>query len=158
SFNVCNYTLATLAACLARELGELLSNENSGIGFAVGAAAAVVVFVAVNHWVLATMLHYARGHSMRQTGLFSLESLSTDLILATLGVAFTVFWNVNPWLIPFAIAPLLLIHRALSVPQLKAEARVDPKTGLFNARYFSSALSEELARAGRFDRPMSLLM
>ena len=54
------------------------------------------------------------------------------------------FWTGNPWLVPFAIAPLLLIHRALSVPQLQAEARVDPKTGLFNARYFASALSEEL--------------
>jgi diguanylate cyclase (GGDEF)-like protein/putative nucleotidyltransferase with HDIG domain len=158
SFNVCNYTLATLAACAAAELGEKLDAFDRDLGFAVGSAAAVLAFVAVNHWLLATMLHYARGHSIRQTRLFSFESLSTDLILATLGVAFTVFWHMNPWLIPFAIAPLLLIHRALSVPQLKAEARVDPKTGLFNARYFSTALSEELARAGRFERPMSLMM
>ena len=53
---------------------------------------------------------------------------------------------------------MLLIHRALSVPQLQAEARVDPKTGLFNARYFASALTEELGRAQRFERPLSLIM
>src|SRR5205823_6763574 len=41
---------------------------------------------------------------------------------------------------------------------LQAEARVDPKTGLFNARYFASALGEELGRATRFERPMSLIM
>jgi hypothetical protein len=40
-------------------------------------------------------------------------------------------------LIPFAVAPLLLIHRSLSVPQLQEEARVDAKTGLFNARHFA---------------------
>ena len=39
----------------------------------------------------------------------------------------------------------------LSVPALQEEARVDPKTGLFNARYFARALNEELARASRFD-------
>src|SRR5881296_695392 len=64
----------------------------------------------------------------------------------------------NPWLIPFVVAPLVLIHRSLSVPQLQAEARVDPKTGLFNARHFAAALAEELGRAQRFERPMSLIM
>ena len=53
---------------------------------------------------------------------------------------------------------MLLIHRSLAVPALEEEARVDPKTGLFNARHFASALSEELGRATRFDRPLSLIM
>ena len=44
------------------------------------------------------------------------------------------------------------------MPQLQAEARVDPKTGLFNARHFAAALTEELGRAQRFERPMSLIM
>src|SRR6266545_1103754 len=67
-------------------------------------------------------------------------------------------WQTNPWLIPFAVAPLILVHRSLAVPQLQAEARVDPKTGLFNARHFAAALSEEIGRAQRFERPMSLIM
>ena len=75
-----------------------------------------------------------------------------------LGVALATFWTWNPWLIPVALSPLLVLHRSLSVPQLQAEARVDPKTGLFNARYFATALNEELARAARFNRPMSLIM
>ena len=44
------------------------------------------------------------------------------------------------------------------MPALQAEARVDPKTGLFNARYFATALTEELGRAERFERPLSLIM
>ena len=107
---------------------------------------------------MAPMLHLARGHSLRESGLFSFPSLSTDLVLAMLGVAMAAFWVANPWLIPFAVAPLLLIHRSLSVPQLQEEARVDPKTGLFNARHFALALNEELLRAERFERPLSLVM
>ena len=112
----------------------------------------------VNHLLIAPMLHLARGHSLRESGLFSFPSLSTDLVLAMLGVAMAAFWGSNPWLIPFAVAPLLLIHRSLSVPQLQEEARVDPKTGLFNARHFALALNEELLRAERFERPLSLMM
>src|SRR6185503_7037342 len=104
------------------------------------------------------MLHFARGHTLRETGLFELEHLATDLVLAALGVATYAFWEFNPWLIPFAIAPLVLVHRSLAVPQLQAEARIDPKTGLFNARHFAAALSEEIGRAQRFERPMSLIM
>ena len=83
------------------------------------------------------MITLARGHSLREAGVFSFESLSTDFILATLGLAVAAFWHLNPWLIPFAVAPLLLIHRSLAIPQLQAEARVDPKTGLYNARHFA---------------------
>ena len=63
-------------------------------------------------------------------------------MLTGLGVTMFIFWRIDPWMIPFALAPLVLIHRSLSVPQLEAEARVDPKTGLFNARHFAAALAE----------------
>src|SRR5207245_7369716 len=116
------------------------------------------VFVAINHANLAIMLRLARGFSLRETGLFDMENLSTDFVLSALGVATYAFWQTNQWLIPFAVAPLILVHRSLSVPQLQAEARVDPKTGLFNARHFASALAEELGRAERLERPLSLIM
>ena len=79
-------------------------------------------------------------------------------MLTILGVSLAAFWNWNPWLIFAALAPLVVVHRSLSVPQLQAEARVDPKTGLYNARYFATTLAAELARAARFERPMSLIM
>jgi diguanylate cyclase (GGDEF)-like protein/putative nucleotidyltransferase with HDIG domain len=156
-FNICNYTLNGLAAWgavwLVRDLG--LATEPT---MALAGLAACVVFVATNHVLLATMLHFARGHTLRETGLFSGDSLATDLVLAALGVAFASLWRWNPYLLPTAVAPLLLIHRSLSVPALQEEARVDAKTGLFNARHFAAELREELARANRFDRPMSVIM
>jgi diguanylate cyclase (GGDEF)-like protein/putative nucleotidyltransferase with HDIG domain len=156
-FNIANHTLNLLAAWGVMELVRQLDLGRQPTT-ALGGLLACVVFVALNHVLLATMLHYARGHSLRETGLFSADSLSTDLVLAALGVAFASLWNWNPFLLPCAVAPLVLIHRSLSVPALQEEARVDPKTGLFNARFFATALREELARASRLERPMSVVM
>jgi diguanylate cyclase (GGDEF)-like protein/putative nucleotidyltransferase with HDIG domain len=160
TFNICNYTLANLAAWLSFR-AVLDANgliQSADLRLALGGTAAAAVLVAVNHILLAPMLHFFYSHSIRELGIFSFESLSTDLVLAALGVGIATFWDVNPWLIPFAVAPLLLIHRSLSVPQLQEEARVDPKTGLFNARYFADALADELSRAQRFERPLTLIM
>jgi diguanylate cyclase (GGDEF)-like protein/putative nucleotidyltransferase with HDIG domain len=157
SFNICNHTLNGLAAWGAVDLvrGFGWSRQPT---MAVAGLLACVVFVLTNHFLLATMLHFARGHSLRETGLFSGDSLATDLVLAALGVAFASLWRWNPYLLPCTVAPLLLVHRSLSVPALQEEARVDPKTGLFNARHFAAELREELARANRFERPMSVIM
>ncbi len=161
TFNICNYTLATLGAWGGAHVAlrsDGLLPKNPELRLAAAGLVACAIFVGVNHALLAPMLQLARGHSFRDSGLFTFESLSTDLVLAALGVGVATVWRINPWLIPFALAPLVLIHRSLSVPALQAEARVDAKTGLFNARHFAAALSEELARAARFERPVSLIM
>ncbi|MDQ3162074.1 MAG: diguanylate cyclase, partial [Actinomycetota bacterium] len=158
SFNIFNYTLSTLVAWLGAH--ALLGAEgligNDELRFACAGLAACLCFVGLNSTLIAPMLHLGRGQSMRL--LFSVQHFSTEFVFAALGVVLASFWNANPWLIPFAIAPLLLIHRALSVPQLQAEARVDPKTGLFNDRHFATSLDEELGRARRFGRPLSVIM
>jgi diguanylate cyclase (GGDEF)-like protein/putative nucleotidyltransferase with HDIG domain len=159
TFNICNYVLASMAVWfLAHHIMAWGAIANTDLRFAVAGFVCCVVFVAINHTVLALMLHFARGHTLRETGLFEVEAVATDWVLGALGVALFAFWKINPWLIPFAIAPLVLVHRSLAVPQLQAEARVDPKTGLFNARHFAAALAEEIQRAARFERPMSLIM
>jgi diguanylate cyclase (GGDEF)-like protein/putative nucleotidyltransferase with HDIG domain len=160
-FNISNYTLDALAAWgaakLINEHGQSVI-ASSDARFAVAGLAACVVFVSVNHMLVAGILKLGRNHTFRETGLFSAESISIDLVLTILGVSLAAFWNWNPWLIFAALAPLVVVHRSLSVPQLQAEARVDPKTGLYNARYFATTLAAEIARAARFERPMSLIM
>ena len=160
-FNISNYTLDSLAAWGTARLVEdhasgLIANPNAR--FAIAGLAASVAFVAVNHVLVGVILKLGRGHSFGETGLFSAEQLSVDVVLTVLGVSLAAFWDWNPWLIFAALAPLVVVHRSLSVPQLQAEARVDAKTGLYNARYFATALATEIARAARFDRPMSLIM
>src|SRR4029078_8824971 len=134
------------------------SGPAHGSRVALAGLAARVVFVILNHVIVAGMLSLARGHRPSETDLFSVAMLSTELVLAALGIGVAAFWQVHPALIPFALAPLLLIHRSLHVPQLEEQARVDSKTGLFNPRHFTSVLTEELARAERFERPASLIM
>jgi diguanylate cyclase (GGDEF)-like protein len=158
TFNIANYTLAAIGASVAARV--LLGAQGAGAdsrtlaaGLAAGAA-----FVLLNHGVLACMLRVARGHSLRQSGLFTPESLTTDFVLALTGLGLAAWWNVNPWFLPVAIAPLLIIHRALSIPTLRAEARRDPKTGLYNAGYLNSVLASEMDRAVRFARPLSVIV
>ena len=160
TFNISNYTLDTLAAW---GVAQLVSDHApawlaDGRRAAVTGLAACVVFIGLNHALMAGMLYLGRGHRPSQTGLFSPAMLSTEFVLASLGIGVAAFWHANQALIPFALAPLLLIHRALHVPHLEEQARIDAKTGLFNARHFAAVLTDELARAQRFDRPASLIM
>ena len=161
TFNIANYTLSGLAAhqafafVLASADGVV---TNGDLLYFVAGLAAAVSFVIVNHFVLAMVLKFARGHSLLQTGLFTLQSLSTDFVLALLGVVVATLWQENPWLVALALAPLVLIHRTLALPKLEAEARQDPKTELFNARYFSKLLEDALERARRDGSPVSLLV
>src|SRR3989454_5068942 len=160
TFNICIFVLASMAVWFVAKELFLRSNlvDNHALRFATAGLIACVVFVAINHLLLAVLLHFARGHTLKETGLFDIENLSTDFVLAALGVATYAFWETNQWLIPFAVAPLVLVHRSLAVPQLQAEARIAQKTGLFNAGHCAAALSEEIGRARRFERPLSLIM
>ncbi len=162
TFNIANYALAGLAAQVAFVYVESYEGAWS-VGdprlryFAAGVAAGVA-FVAVNHVLLACVLKFARGHSLQGTGLFTIQSVSTDLVLALLGVVLAAVWLDNPWLVPLVLAPLVLVHRTLALPKLEAEARQDPKTELFNARHFSELLDAALERAARDGEPLSLLI
>ena len=116
----------------------------------------MIVYVVLNNGSFAVILHLARGHSPRD--ILNPQTLSADAALACLGIAFAHFWQVDAWLLPFAIAPLALLHAALHLPQLREEARMDSKTGLANARHFMETLKEELTRARRFSRPLSVIV
>ena len=158
-FNIANTALAMIAAGAAFHAlsGHDVAREPAG-KYALAGLAAIAVFVVVNHVLLARMISLASSRSMFATGLFSFESLSTDLGLAALGVGVAAFWSVNGWLIFFVLGPLLIIHRALYVPQLRELAQADVKTGLMNAKEFEHAVDMEVARAERMRTPFSILM
>ena len=110
TFNIANFTLSGLAAWLAVDA----IGQDGDLRFAVSGVAAAVVFVGVNHVLLAVILRLGRGHSFAETGLFSASSLGIELAIAGLGLAVGAFAIDNPWLIPAVIAPLALAHRSLS--------------------------------------------
>ena len=159
TFNICNYVISVLACWAVAHLGlRFAPSLQGGVSLGVVGLVAAATFILLNHLMLAEMLRRARGHSYRESGLFRFENFAADLMVAALGVCLAGVWVRAPGLVAFAIAPLILIHRSLSVPRLEAEARLDPKTGLYNARHLEAALHEEIERAERFDRPFSVLV
>jgi diguanylate cyclase (GGDEF)-like protein len=160
TFNIANYTCAAAGASFVVRgvLGPGRDFDGRIGPLAVTGATAAVVFVLVNHVLLAQMLRLARGKSYRESGLFTFASLSTELVLALLGAGTAAVWILAPPLVPFVLAPLVVVHRSLELPSLQMAARLDAKTELFNARYFASALAAELERANRFGRPLSIVL
>jgi PAS domain S-box-containing protein len=115
TFNVANYTSAALAAWGVARLVSDGAPGSAQLRFALTGAAASIVWILVNHLLLATMLRLARGTSYRESGLFSPKTMAMDLVVASLGVALASFWRSNPWLTPAVIAPLVVSHRSLSI-------------------------------------------
>jgi PAS domain S-box-containing protein len=68
------------------------------------------------------MLRFARGHSFRESGLFSPIGLGLELTIGLMGVAIAGFVELNAWLTPALLAPLLLAHRSLSTVALLRES------------------------------------
>ncbi|HBY94215.1 MAG: GGDEF domain-containing protein [Ardenticatenaceae bacterium] len=124
----------------------------------VAITAAALTYVIVNHILAGRHLVLARGVTWRESGVLGTENLLTDFVLLYLGFVVAVHWTLMPWLVLPALAPLVLMYRALSVPRLKREAQTDGKTGLWNARHFTSLFTVELERARRFQRPLTLII
>jgi diguanylate cyclase (GGDEF)-like protein len=156
-FNISNYAVDALATWLVFDVLRAKFGD-SGLALLAAGVAGSVTFVLLNHWLLAVMLRLARGHSLRRTRLFELGTLTTDFVLSLFGVAVAQVWVSDLWAVPLIVAPLLLLRRALMIPRLEAEARRDPKTRLFNARHLEVTLAEELERAARLERPLSLIV
>ena len=117
-FNIANYVLSALAAwSVAHSIGGA-----TDVRFALSGLAAATAFVLINHLLLAGMLRLGRGHSFRQSGLFSATGLGIELVLGGLGIAIGAFASFNPWLLPVIVAPLALAHRSLSTVALLRES------------------------------------
>jgi PAS domain S-box-containing protein len=114
AFNVANHTLSVLAAWgAARLIGT--TALDSDLRWASAGVAAALVLVVTDHSALAVMLRLARGRSLRSSGLLAPSALLADFALASLGVVLARFYLSNPYLIPLAVAPLLLIQRSFTL-------------------------------------------
>ena len=157
AFNVANFVLCSMAAGAIFAIGE--STKHSGAGGAVFyAALAGVTFVALNHFLTALVIMWARGVPISRAGTMDWENLGTDLALMSVGALGSLLWLTNPWLVPLCLGPLFLIYRSLLVPSLKEEARTDPKTELANMKHWNQLAQAEVERARRFKRPLSVAL
>ena len=124
----------------------------------VATVSAALTFTWLNHLVIGVVLKLARGQSFAESGVFERLTLIIDFTLFNMGVGVGFIWLVNPYAAWLAAVPLYLIYITLRIPALQRQTQIDPKTGLFNSKHFTQALEKELARAERFDRPLTVVM
>lgn len=145
------------AAAVIRQVTWSVPSEMD-LRWGIAGSAACLVYAALNHLIIGLAVVFIRGVAWRDARSLNIESLATDLVMLLLGQVVAFLWVHNRWLAIPALSPLLLIYRALLVPQLKQEARTDAKTGLLNTRHFRRELETELSRAERTLRPLSIVM
>jgi diguanylate cyclase (GGDEF)-like protein len=151
-FNAANFVGPALAA---RAVFDAVETGGRG-SWTLAALAAIVTFLVVQYAVLATMLRLARGVAVRDT--IRIDCVLIDAGLLSLGALAAALGEQHWSLVLLLLLPLALDYRALAIPSLVEASRIEPKTGLFNVRHLTSVLEQELRRADRFGRPLSLLM
>jgi diguanylate cyclase (GGDEF)-like protein len=160
-FNIANVMLSGLAAWVMRwsfERDGVFVTSSATTWGVIAAAAAAVTFVMVNHALLARMLRLARGHDVSESGLFTLDGLLQDGVVAAVGVG-VAFTLLHSWALAVVLTlPLVLIQRALALPTLREQALTDHKTGLLNSRGIDQPARAEFARSRRLGRPLSVLL
>lgn len=156
-FNVATYviglTLAHVVSQWVNPSGALF--DFSGI---LAVLLAVTLFVVVNHFLVGLVIWLARGQNFRESGIFNFLPLMIDITMFAMGVTVAWVWWISPPGVILILVPLYLIYSTLRMPALERKTEIDPKTEVFNARYFNEALQEELNRATRFKRPLSIIM
>ena len=157
-FNIGVHVLAGSAAGLAHAGLQTSLSLDRPLALALSVVGSALMYVAVNHLLIGYVLVVARGISWHDSGILAPQSLANDLILVCLGGVVAMLWQVNPWLVPLAMAPLVLMYQALTIPLLKQRAEIDARTGLANAHHFGELFAAELNRARRFGRPLAVIM
>ncbi len=125
---------------------------------AAGLITALIIFIFINHLLVGFVIRLARGESFSESGIFDSFPLIMDTTLMAMGAGAALLWSMNPYAVILALIPLYLIYSTIKVPSLQRQAQTDLKTKLFNADYFTHSLESELARADRFDRPLTVVM
>ena len=156
-FNGCNHAFSGLVAWGVVQLVPHHAGH-SGLALTVAGSAATVAYALCAWMLLVSILHFARDLALAEMR----EQLPALLVaeggLGALGIVVAALWRMDAVLVPFAIVPLVLIWSALQISELREEANIDAKTGLYNARHLRGALTSELDRATRYQRPLSLLL
>jgi diguanylate cyclase (GGDEF)-like protein len=144
-------SVATVGAAAIAHAGP----ESAGGSRVAVLAVAGLTYCAITRGLDATYVRLAPDvqPSLRASG-----SPAVELVLAALGIVVASLWRSNPWVIPLALTPLILVRRLQQLPALAHQAETDAKTGLMNMHAFGGALESALSRAREERRPLSLVV
>ena len=156
-FNISCYLIVAQIAILVNTSINPLQSVSSwpailGIGFAMAS------FTLLNHLIVGVVLWLARGENFKESGIFGLTPLLIDLAMLTVGASLALIWRFNPYALLIFLTPAYPLYMALKIPALERKTEIDQKTGLYNHQYFVSQFNNELQRANRYDRPLSVII
>ncbi len=157
SFNIASYIVVAVGANLVYELANPARSLVTWQG-AFSMLVALAFFTLLNHLMVGVIVWLARGENFIQSGIFRVFSLMMDWVLLCMGAGVAVVWTFNPFAVVLILLPLYLIYTTLRVPALERQVETDVKTGLYNINFFMASLDNELGRAKRFDRPVTVVM
>jgi diguanylate cyclase (GGDEF)-like protein len=156
-FNTCCYIVVVQAAGL---IYGWINPENSLASWqaVVAIVASMAMYTLLNHIMVGVVVWLARGENFKRSGVFDFFPLILDLTLLYFGASLSFVWAYNQFALVMFLIPIYMIYSTLKVPALERKTEVDTKTGLFNHKYFKQQIENELRRANRFDRPLTIIM
>lgn len=87
---------------------------------------------------------------------------ASDVLIVTasvgLGSGMAIIATARPWLSPVLLLTILALHMGLLLPQFRAAARTDAKTGLVDATFWHDVAARELTRAKRLGSTVGVLI
>ncbi|HEV8637062.1 MAG TPA: diguanylate cyclase [Chloroflexota bacterium] len=160
-FNISTYVLVGVAAQGVYDLLGRAAESGPAVRqppLLLAGAAAVLTYLIANRALISLAIWLANRIPPREQAILGLDGLLTEVILLALGLPLALLTQVGPWALVLGAAPLLLIHRALDLPNIRAQRRQDDLTQLFTRSYLSEACGREIVRAQRFGRPLAMLV
>jgi Na+/phosphate symporter len=108
-FNIATHLIAGIAArwvfiSLAPDAATLTTPVSL-----LAVTAGALAYVCLNHLLIGLVLVVARGIRLRESGVFELANLLSDLIQLCLGYIIAILWQLSPWLVVPALSPLVMI-------------------------------------------------
>ena len=119
---------------------------------------ALAVFALVDCGLIALLGVVSEPRSSRRRALGGFDDNLLDLAALGMGGLTAAAVVANPWLVPFVLPTMLVMHRAMLVPQLAEDACIDGKTGLLNATTWQERAVVDLAATRPGDGPRAVLV
>ena len=157
AFNTSSFVIAAWIGTGANSAVLEVGGDHSAVA-ALGFLAMVAAFVFGNHAHVAGVQWSADGTHPRASSLFAWSSLYVDATMLGIGAMCAVVYMFNPYAVVLGLAPLYLMYSVMRLPLLERQAKTDAKTGLYHGKQFAELAQQELVRARRFNRPLTLVM
>jgi diguanylate cyclase (GGDEF)-like protein len=107
---------------------------------------------------LSAPLPWLAGRSQGPLSVGTSEEMMRGLLLVLAGITLASLWVVGALQFSCGLISIVFLSRVVTSSHFGREALLEPKTGLFNSRYFQEITESELDRCRRLERPASVIM